>query len=187
MYKNILKYQKISTITLLLYQIKPTFCNTSKDEGNDIIEKIKKKGIKVYNEFDSTLYTKMIPPFDDKFIDNMNKNIVNFFESAIPSQIGYGFIMGYSSGFCLKKVSRLVSFFLGGVFITLQTLSYNGYIILDYNKIKSIVTQHLDLNNDGTIDINDAELIFDKVNKIVGYNMPAGGGFTSGLIFGLRN
>ena len=26
------------------------------------------------------------------------------FEKGIPGQVGYGFLMGYSSGFCLKKV-----------------------------------------------------------------------------------
>ena len=57
----------------------------------------------------------------------------------ITHQIEYGFLMGYSSGFCLKKVSKLVAFALGGVFIAIQTLSYNGYIKVDYTGIKKDV------------------------------------------------
>jgi uncharacterized membrane protein (Fun14 family) len=188
MFKTIFKYQRVSTVSILLYQINPTHCNSPNDDKNDnIIEKIKKKGMKEFHEFDSTALTKMIPEFDEKFMDNMNNNVVNFFESGLPGKIGYGFMMGYSSGFCLKKVSKVVAFCLGGVFITLQTLSFNGYIKLDYDKMKDVATDQLDLNNDGKIDIQDAKILFDKVNDIVGYNMPAGGGFTSGLIFGLRS
>ena len=69
--------------------------------------------------------------------------------------------MGYSSGFCLKKVrifnnliittkllppfsfvlqvSKVVSFFLGGAFILIQSLSYTGYIKVDYDGIKKDV------------------------------------------------
>jgi uncharacterized membrane protein (Fun14 family) len=52
--------------------------------------------------------------------------------------------MGYSSGFCLRKVSRLLAFGLGSVFIIVQTMSYNGYINVNYGGIqKDIEVYHL--------------------------------------------
>lgn len=45
-------------------------------------------------------------------------------------------MMGYSSGFCLKKVSKLLAFGLGGVFIIVQAMSYNGYINVNYEGIQ---------------------------------------------------
>ena len=63
----------------------------------------------------------------------------------------------------------------------------------------------LDLNGDGKIDGDDAERGFEKViivfvlgisrqaklymqiSKVLGYSMPSGGGFTVGLILGLKN
>lgn len=45
-------------------------------------------------------------------------------------------MMGYSSGFCLKKVSRLLAFGLGGVFIIVQAMSYSGYINVNYDGIQ---------------------------------------------------
>lgn len=45
-------------------------------------------------------------------------------------------MMGYSSGFCLKKVSKLLAFGLGGIFIVVQAMSYNGYINVNYGGIQ---------------------------------------------------
>ncbi len=45
--------------------------------------------------------------------------------------------MGYSSGYCLKKVSKVVAFLVGSAFILLQTLSYTGHIVVDYGKLQS--------------------------------------------------
>jgi uncharacterized membrane protein (Fun14 family) len=47
--------------------------------------------------------------------------------------------MGFSSGFCLKRMSGLVAFGVGSIFIILQTLSYNGYINVDYDRIQKDV------------------------------------------------
>jgi uncharacterized membrane protein (Fun14 family) len=44
--------------------------------------------------------------------------------------------MGYSSGYCIKKVSKVVAFVVGSAFILLQTLSYTGHIKVDYNKLQ---------------------------------------------------
>lgn len=41
--------------------------------------------------------------------------VKNFFESGMAGQIGYGFLMGYSSGFCIKKVSNSFSLTLSKV------------------------------------------------------------------------
>lgn len=51
-------------------------------------------------------------------------------------------MMGYSSGFCLKKVSRILAFGLGGLFIVVQSLSYNGYIKVNYDGIQKEIEVH---------------------------------------------
>ena len=35
----------------------------------------------------------------------VNEKINDFICGDIPVQLGYGFVMGYTSGFCVKKVS----------------------------------------------------------------------------------
>lgn len=44
--------------------------------------------------------------------------------------------MGYASGFCLKKVSKIIAFGVGGLFILVQAMSYNGYINVNYDGIQ---------------------------------------------------
>ncbi len=78
-------------------------------------------------------------------------------------QLGYGFSMGYCSGYCLKKTSKMVAFGVGGIFITIQTLSYNGYIQVNMDKLEKDVDSIMDLNHDGKVDIKDAEVLYNKV------------------------
>mmetsp|Transcript_20013 Transcript_20013/g.20716 ORF Transcript_20013/g.20716 Transcript_20013/m.20716 type:complete len:96 (+) Transcript_20013:1933-2220(+) len=95
--------------------------------------------------------------------------------------------MGYSSGFCLKKVSKVIAFSVGGVFIILQILSSQGYLTINHDRIGKEIENILDVNKDGKIDSKDAEAAFLKLNEVLSYNIPTGGGFTAGLLMGLRN
>ena len=51
--------------------------------------------------------------------------------------------MGYCSGYCVKKVSSVIAFLVGATFVTLQTLSYNGYVNVDYDKIQKGAEVHM--------------------------------------------
>ena len=72
-------------------------------------------------------------------------------------------------------------------FISLQTLNYYGYVKVDHGRIKKDFDDFLDLNNDGTVDKDDAELAYTKLLKILEFNLPAGGGFAAGFVGGLRS
>jgi uncharacterized membrane protein (Fun14 family) len=91
-------------------------------------------------------------------------------KDAVPPQFGYGFLMGYSSGFCLKKVSKAVAFVVGAFFVTVQTLAYNGYVKIDMEKLNKDVNSKLDLNNDGKVDMKDAEFAYEKVRNNICFN-----------------
>lgn len=108
-------------------------------------------------------------------------------DTGLPTQISYGFVCGYSSGYALKKVGKSMSVVFGLGFITLQTLSYSGYIQVDHEKLKEKIENILDLNEDGKVDGDDVELAQKKIMKVLGYNMPAGGGFGAGFLGGIRS
>ena len=107
-------------------------------------------------------------------------------DSGAPGQLGYGFMMGYSSGYCVKKVSKMIAFAVGGVFMAIQALAYTGYANLDQGKIKDDVEKVMDLNSDGKIDHADAKVAIERLSGALSFNMPAGGGFTAGLLMGLK-
>lgn len=71
--------------------------------------------------------------------------------------------------------------------MSLQTLSYYGYVKVDHVAIKKDFENYLDFNSDGKIDKEDGKIAKNKVLEVLQYNMPAGGGFVAGFVGGLRN
>jgi hypothetical protein len=61
------------------------------------------------NDADSTIEKmKQLMNFNSENVDvkAMEVSLYDLIEYGSPGKIGYGFMMGYSSGFCLKKVSH---------------------------------------------------------------------------------
>ncbi len=50
-----------------------------------------------------------------------------------------------------------------------------------------ILQKVFDLNNDGKVDEQDIQAGYEKLQSVLTYNMPTGGGFTSGLLIGLKS
>lgn len=108
-------------------------------------------------------------------------------DSGVPTQISYGFLCGYSSGFALKKVGKVASVVFGLGFVTLQSLSYAGYLQIDHSALKKDVENALDLNKDGKVDDDDAMIVYDKLMEILQFNMTGGSGFVAGFLGGFRS
>jgi len=108
-------------------------------------------------------------------------------ETGIPTHLSYGFICGYCSGYTLKKVGKVAAGIFGLGFIFLQTLSYNGYIKIDQERVKESVEGLLDLNHDGKIDEKDTAIAYKKIMKVLSYELPAGSGFVAGFAGGVRS
>ena len=82
-----------------------------------------------------------------------SKSTHSIVEHEAFGKVSYGFIMGYASGFCVKKVSysiiiilfytifaqvsRMIAFTVGGIFIIVQVLAYNGYVSVNLDKFQS--------------------------------------------------
>jgi uncharacterized membrane protein (Fun14 family) len=108
-------------------------------------------------------------------------------DSGIPTQLSYGFVSGYCSGYALKKVGKTAAFVFGLGFMSLQTLSYYGYVKVDHGQIRKDVENLLDLNDDGRVDGKDGELAYNHVMKVLQFNLPGGSGFAAGFVGGLRS
>jgi hypothetical protein len=78
--------------------------------------------------------------------------------------------------FSLSKCSKL----------KFQINSYMGYVQVDHGRLKEDMEGLLDLNSDGKVDKDDANLGYNKVMKVLAFNLPAGGGFGAGFMGGLR-
>ena len=62
-------------------------------------------------------------------------------------------------------------------FISLQTLSFYGYVKVDHGQMQKDFNDLLDFNKDGSIDRADGEVAYNKLLKVLQFNLPAGGGF----------
>lgn len=67
-------------------------------------------------------------------------------EKATPflTNVTFGGMMGYTTGYAMKKIGKAVAFFVGVTFIALQTGVYAGYIDVDWLKIKDSAFKQID-------------------------------------------
>ena len=183
-----LNYKTMLTVALLISS-NSNFARCEKED--DWINKFAKKGkeaIGIATDFKKVgIPTDFSSIFNEDIISKASAKAHEIMDTGAPGQIGYGFMMGYSSGYCLKKVSKIMAFALGGVFIAVQSLSYNGYMIVNYEKVQKDVERLMDLNHDGKVDEKDAKVAYEKIHDVLSYNMPTGGGFGAGLLMGLRS
>jgi len=104
-------------------------------------------------------------------------------------QVSYGFLVGYGSGFIMKRITRGAALLMGGLFVLAQVGADYGYITIDHDKIKKDVEKKLDINQDEKPDKQgniNVQKIAEKVMKVLSNNMPANSGFAVGAIMGWR-
>lgn len=118
--------------------------------------------------------------------DNNNDAVQAFLKQYGPhlGQLGFGGCLGFCSGMAFKKLGREVAVIIGLGFATLQSLSYLGYIDIDYNKLKNDAIKSLDQDGDNDFDYMDLLHIWKRVKAVLLYNLPSSGGFTTGFMLG---
>lgn len=113
----------VSSFTLLAFFPSPNFCEPQDKKGKDAKDESSKgffddMASKAGKKAPPTLFPDSDDPFKrfkgfnsvGEFIKSELKDggilspVRQTFESGLPGQLGYGFLMGFSSGFCLKKV-----------------------------------------------------------------------------------
>lgn len=92
--------------------------------------------------------------------------------------------MGACTGVALKRASREVATAIGVVFAGLQVLAYLGYITIDYNKLTKDTQKVIDMNGDGKIDQKDLESAWEKIQSVLGAQLPQAGSFSTGFALG---
>jgi hypothetical protein len=75
---------------ILAIQTRLCLCQGNDDKKNDSFEILKQ------------------PNFEKFDLQTAGKSFYELVENGAPGKIGYGFMMGYSSGFCLKKVCHFI-------------------------------------------------------------------------------
>mmetsp|Transcript_19865 Transcript_19865/g.26989 ORF Transcript_19865/g.26989 Transcript_19865/m.26989 type:complete len:195 (-) Transcript_19865:117-701(-) len=85
---------------------------------------------------DGKIDAKDLAMLEDDLRVVIGKKVTAAVETGVPSQMGFGFISGWCSGFTLRRVGKVMAFGCGSVFILLQSLAYNGFIKIDMDMIE---------------------------------------------------
>ena len=176
--------RRILHLSLLIASLSPVTCDSSRP-GSSFLDELLKNGKKATEGYEPA-FPKMRDVIPGEVLDRVSVLAHDALDKGIPGQLGYGFVVGYSSGYCVKKVSKAVAFVMGGFFMGLQLLASNGYAKVNQEKLKVDMEGFMDLNKDGKLDVEDIKIAYDKLHGTLSYNAPVGGGFTAGLLMGLR-
>jgi uncharacterized membrane protein (Fun14 family) len=84
-------------------------------------------------------------------------------------------------------MGQIAAIVIGVSFLSLQTLSYYGYIDIQHDKFKATVENAFDVNKDGKVDKSDMQQYSDKLMVVLTYNMPSGAGFVGGFLGGMKS
>jgi len=126
-----LKILSISSVSMGLFPPPRTYS----EPINDPIEwlrEITKKG----NERLKNTNINFDEIFSQRSLDKASEFAHNLIKSDKTVQITYGFVAGYASGYCVKRVAKVAAFALGGLFVIIQSLSFNGYMNINHERIK---------------------------------------------------
>eukprot|EP00914_Ancora_sagittata_P034091 GHVO01068883.1.p1 GENE.GHVO01068883.1~~GHVO01068883.1.p1 ORF type:complete len:159 (-),score=19.60 GHVO01068883.1:264-740(-) len=104
----------------------------------------------------------------------------------MTTEVATGAIFGFCSGYATRKALGWGAIAMGVGFISVQALSYSGYIDVKWRKVGQDFAGHLDMNHDGVIDRKDFEIIKHRYMKVLTYGMPSGLAFGLGFTYGIR-
>ena len=154
-----------------------SFCSNNSSSNNsnnnnddeDFITKIKSK---IENaSIPTSLSDLSSNPQIQSTLKTLQQSIQTIFDTGIPTQLSYGFIAGYLSGYTLKKIGRVASITFGVGFVILQIMAYNGYIDVNHDALRKEVEEILDRNGDGIVDTEDLERVVEEVKRVVGFGI----------------
>lgn len=89
--------------------------------------------------------------------------------------LGFGGVMGFITGFAIKKTAKVVMICLGLFFVALQGLSYLDMITIHWEKIKNTIWPFFEDRKFG-----------DQLMEVLTRHFPYAGGFSGGFILGFK-
>ncbi len=92
--------------------------------------------------------------------------------------LGFGGVAGAVVGYTAKKVTKLAALVLGGAFILVQLLAYNGFITVNWGAVQHTAEEMWSDSSGVTL--------ADRAWQMLQANLPFGGGFALGFALGFK-
>ena len=97
---------------------------------------------------------------------------------GVAPSLGFGGVAGLVVGYAAKKVTKLVAFLLGIVFIVIQLLVYKGLISVDWHAVQTTAEE--------VWSTPDGVTLADRAWDILRNQLPFGGAFVAGFLVGFK-
>lgn len=119
--------------------------------------------------------------------DSSDDDVAKWIEThLVPqlSELGISGGLGVCSGLALKRLGREAATALGLIFVIIQSLSYFGYININYTKVSKDALRVLDADGDGKLTPKDVVFAWNNLKEILGTSLPSVASFSSGFLLG---
>lgn len=93
---------------------------------------------------------------------------------SVSEQLSFGGILGFATGYSIRRVGRVILFLVGTEVVLLQYMAYREWLMMDWGKVRRDVAPRFDRST------------WDGLVQILTYNMPFSAAFSGGLVAGLR-
>eukprot|EP00922_Rhytidocystis_sp_ex-Travisia-forbesii_P063937 GHVS01095085.1.p1 GENE.GHVS01095085.1~~GHVS01095085.1.p1 ORF type:complete len:157 (-),score=38.15 GHVS01095085.1:393-863(-) len=97
-----------------------------------------------------------------------------------------GALFGFASGMAARQALKVTAVLCGMGFMSLQMLSYYGYVHIDWRRVEEDVQNAFDINKDGQVDHKDFQMLKQKLLHVLTWGMPSAAGFGTGFVLGLK-
>ena len=106
---------------------------------------------------------------------NLLNQMLNLKEPLIGEMgaMTFGGILGYSAGYAVKKIFKIILIVVGLLFVVFQLLAHYDMVILNWTKIQ-LIMDSTDKNN------------VNNFTAILTAHLPMSGGFLAGLVLGFK-
>ncbi|CAN8075505.1 unnamed protein product [Agarophyton chilense] len=118
---------------------------------------------------DSTQQATKDPP-NRLDVEHESKHIVQ----SLSEQLSFGAVLGFATGYSIRKIGKLVLFLAGTEVVILQYMAYRRWLEIDWRRIGRDLSPNFDRS------------AWDCLMNILLYKMPFSAAFSGGLAAGLR-
>ncbi|KAA8492679.1 FUN14 domain-containing protein 2 [Porphyridium purpureum] len=92
----------------------------------------------------------------------------------VGEQVSVGMLLGYATGYSLRRIGKLVLGIVGTEIILLQYMSYRGWVSVDWRAVASDLKPSVERST------------FEKIFEVLTYRLPFAASFSAGMYAGLK-
>lgn len=93
---------------------------------------------------------------------------------ALGGQLTVGGVIGFATGYAVKRVGQLILVIMGCEVVVLQLFAQRGWVIVNWNRIGKDLSPHVEKEG------------FDRVVEALKFKVPFAGAFSAGCYAGFR-